>query len=112
MLAVCVDEFAGSTILPTSLLAPNDVATPKQQIEIASKRSRGWRFPAITWNHSTNVRQQELGDRKGTKRSQSLLSFRTFWFLTEKREDFGWDLFSFHRHFAKAAGAILLFRFR
>jgi hypothetical protein len=29
----------------------------------------------------------------------------------EKREDFGWDLFSFHRHFAEPAGAILVFRF-
>jgi hypothetical protein len=30
----------------------------------------------------------------------------------EKREDFGWDLFSLHRHFAEPAGAILPFRFR
>ncbi len=30
----------------------------------------------------------------------------------EKREDFGWDLFSLHRHFAEPPGAILLFRFR
>ena len=30
----------------------------------------------------------------------------------EKRENFGWDLFSLHRHFAQPAGAILFFRFR
>jgi hypothetical protein len=38
-----------------------------------------------------------------------------FWLFdssAEKREDFGWDLFSLHRHFAEPAGAILLFRFR
>jgi len=32
-------------------------------------------------------------------------------FSAEKRKDFGWDLFSLHRHFAEPAGAILLFRF-
>ena len=30
----------------------------------------------------------------------------------EKREDFSWDLFSLHRHFAEPTGAIFLFRFR
>ena len=33
-------------------------------------------------------------------------------FSAEKRKDFGWDLFSLHRHFAEPAGAILLFCFR
>src|SRR5439155_16728999 len=40
---------------------------------------------------------------------------RSFWLSdpsAEKREDFGLDLFSFHRHFAEPASAILLFRFR
>jgi len=43
-----VDELAGSTILPSSVVAPNDVATLKQQIKIASKRNRSRRFVAIT----------------------------------------------------------------
>jgi hypothetical protein len=34
-----MDDFAGITILPGSAVAPNDVATLKQQIKIASKRN-------------------------------------------------------------------------
>jgi hypothetical protein len=34
-----VDDFAGITILPGSAVTPNDVATLKQQIKIASKRN-------------------------------------------------------------------------
>jgi hypothetical protein len=43
-----VDDLAGITILPGSAVAPNDVATLKQQIKIASKHDRSRRFVAIT----------------------------------------------------------------
>jgi len=34
-----MDEFAGITILPASAVAPNDVATLKQQTKIAWNRN-------------------------------------------------------------------------
>ncbi len=43
-----MDEFAGITILPSSVVAPNDVAALKQQIKIASKHNRSRRSVAIT----------------------------------------------------------------
>src|SRR5438045_165644 len=73
-LAVCVAEFAGSTILPSSVVAPNDVARLKQQIKIASKRNRSRRFFTIMWKHSTDVRHQEHRDRKGTKKRDNRMT--------------------------------------
>jgi hypothetical protein len=58
-----VDEFAGITILPSSVVAPNDVAALKHQIKIASKHNRSGRFVAITWNiaHTFDIKNSEIG---------------------------------------------------
>jgi hypothetical protein len=61
------------------------------------------------------IRQQPSRPTAGTAAFTRLTSWAVFTsksiLAAEERENFGRDLFSLHRHFAKRAGAILLFRF-
>jgi hypothetical protein len=68
--------------------------------------------------HRTTVRRADLIEgivdtfNIGTAADLIRESFGLSDSSAEKREDFGWDLFSLHCHFAEPAGAIVVFRFR